>query len=50
MLYYRNCIPSTVSMKALYEKMVAARGQCLVDVGFWGGVIPDNEVCCNWDY
>ncbi|XP_066955601.1 allantoinase isoform X1 [Macrobrachium rosenbergii] len=37
-----NSIPPTTTMKAWEEKMNAARDQCWVDVGFWGGVIPGN--------
>ena len=37
-----NSIPPTTSPQALAVKREAARGQCLVDVGFWGGAVPDN--------
>lgn len=37
-----NSIPATTTFKALKEKQEAARGQCSVDVGFWGGVVPGN--------
>jgi allantoinase len=37
-----NCIPPTVDVGALQAKRSAAAGQCYVDVGFWGGVIPGN--------
>lgn len=37
-----NSIPATTTVAALEEKMAAARGQCAVDVGFWGGVVPGN--------
>src|SRR5262249_29667174 len=37
-----DSLPSTVSVAALETKREAARGQCHVDVGFWGGVIPGN--------
>lgn len=37
-----NSIPSTVTAEALRIKKAEARGQCLIDVGFWGGVIPGN--------
>jgi allantoinase len=37
-----NSIPPTVSVAALAEKQAAARGQCFVDVGFWGGAVPGN--------
>src|SRR3974390_239812 len=46
-----NSIPATVSVEALQTKVEAARGQCWVDVGFWGGVIPGNagEVRRLWE-
>jgi allantoinase len=37
-----NNIPATTNVAALEEKRRAARGQCWVDVGFWGGVVPGN--------
>ena len=37
-----NSIPSTTSVAALDAKRRAATGQCYVDVGFWGGVVPGN--------
>lgn len=37
-----NSIPATTTLAAFENKMAAARGQCRVDVGFWGGVIPGN--------
>jgi allantoinase len=37
-----NNIPATTTVPALEEKRRAARGQCWVDVGFWGGVVPGN--------
>lgn len=37
-----NSIPSTVTAEALRIKKKEASGQCLIDVGFWGGVIPGN--------
>ena len=37
-----NSIPPTVSVDALRAKQAAARGQCHVDVGFWGGAVPGN--------
>jgi allantoinase len=38
-----NSIPATTTVRALDAKREAARGQCHVDVGFWGGVVPGNE-------
>src|ERR1700730_61321 len=38
----RARVPATVSTDALAAKRRAADGQCHVDVGFWGGVIPGN--------
>jgi allantoinase len=37
-----NSIPATTTVDALHEKVTAARGKCAVDVGFWGGVVPEN--------
>lgn len=37
-----NCIPVTTTRAALDAKLSACAGQCWVDVGFWGGVVPGN--------
>jgi allantoinase len=37
-----DSVPTTVTVAALEAKRRAAEGQCHVDVGFWGGVIPGN--------
>jgi allantoinase len=37
-----NSIPPTTTLENFQEKLVAADGQCSVDVGFWGGVVPGN--------
>jgi allantoinase len=37
-----NSIPPTTTLEGFQRKVEAARGQCSVDVGFWGGVVPDN--------
>ncbi len=37
-----NSIPATTTLEAFQAKLAAARGQCWVDVGFWGGVVPGN--------
>jgi allantoinase len=37
-----NCVPVTTSVAALEAKIAAARGQCAVDVAFWGGAVPGN--------
>jgi allantoinase len=37
-----NSIPATTTLEALRTKMEAAQKRCLVDVGFWGGVVPGN--------
>jgi allantoinase len=37
-----DSVPATVTAEALAIKRSAADGQCHVDVGFWGGVIPSN--------
>jgi len=37
-----NSIPPTTTLAALEEKRAIAAPQARVDVGFWGGAIPDN--------
>src|SRR6266850_2868352 len=37
-----NSIPPTTTVRGLRAKAEAARDQCWVDVGFWGGVVPGN--------
>jgi allantoinase len=37
-----NSLPPTTSQTALLAKRTAAEGKCRVNVGFWGGAIPDN--------
>ncbi|HYG62053.1 MAG TPA: allantoinase AllB [Thermoanaerobaculia bacterium] len=37
-----NSIPATTTREALRIKRAAAAGQCAVDAGFWGGVVPGN--------
>ncbi len=37
-----NSSPVTTHRAALAAKAQAAAGQCLVDYGFWGGVVPGN--------
>jgi len=37
-----NSIPATTSVAAMEQKVSAAAGQCWIDVGFWGGVVPGN--------
>lgn len=37
-----DSIPTTTDVAALEVKRQAADGQCHVDVGFWGGVVPGN--------
>ena len=39
-----NSIPPTTTVHNLEAKRAAASGQCFTDVGFWGGVIPGNQV------
>lgn len=38
-----NAIPPTTTVEGFREKLAAAEGQCWVDVGFYGGVIPGNS-------
>ena len=37
-----NAIPPTTTVAGFKEKLAASEGQCWVDVGFYGGVIPGN--------
>jgi allantoinase len=37
-----NSVPATTTAGALSAKREAARAQCHVDVGFWGGLVPGN--------
>ncbi|MCJ1450620.1 hypothetical protein MMC28_000953 [Mycoblastus sanguinarius] len=37
-----NAIPPTTTVNGLREKIAAAQGQCWVDVGFYGGIVPGN--------
>ena len=38
-----NAIPPTTTVENFDAKIRAAEGQCWVDVGFYGGVVPGNE-------
>ncbi|CAI2168933.1 18299_t:CDS:2 [Funneliformis geosporum] len=38
-----NSIPPTTNVHNLQEKIRAAKGKCWVDVGFYGGIIPENQ-------
>ena len=38
-----NSVPPTVDAAALAVKRDAARPQCHIDVGFWGGAVPGNR-------
>ncbi|KAK9456461.1 hypothetical protein V1511DRAFT_497630 [Dipodascopsis uninucleata] len=38
-----NAIPPTTTLENFNVKKKAAEQQCWVDVGFWGGVIPNND-------
>ncbi|OAA59613.1 allantoinase [Niveomyces insectorum RCEF 264] len=37
-----NAIPPTTTLAGFQAKLAASRGQCWVDVAFYGGVIPGN--------
>ncbi|EEQ30564.1 Allantoinase [Microsporum canis] len=37
-----NSIPPTTTVPWLEEKVEAAKGQCWVDYGFYGGLVPNN--------
>jgi allantoinase len=38
-----NNLPETTTVENLRTKESAARGRCIVDYGFWGGVVADNQ-------
>ncbi|KAI9247226.1 hypothetical protein BY458DRAFT_551142 [Sporodiniella umbellata] len=38
-----NAIPPTTTVENLHTKLEAAKDKCHVDVGFWGGLIPNNQ-------
>lgn len=46
-----NSIPPTIDPSALEAKQEAARGAVSVDVGFWGGAVPDSlgHLRALWD-
>jgi allantoinase len=37
-----NSIPATTTVEALDEKRTVAAGKAMVNVGFWGGAVPQN--------
>ncbi|XP_030583669.1 allantoinase, mitochondrial [Archocentrus centrarchus] len=39
-----NSIPPTTTLSNFHEKLREATGRCFVDVAFWGGVIPGNQL------
>lgn len=40
---HRNSIPSTTTVENLLTKVHASKGKLHVDVGLWGGIVPNNE-------
>uniref|UniRef100_A0A1A9W346 allantoinase n=1 Tax=Glossina brevipalpis TaxID=37001 RepID=A0A1A9W346_9MUSC len=38
-----NAVPPTTSLAGLKAKISTARGKIFVDIGFWGGLIPENS-------
>jgi len=38
-----NNLPATTTVENLRAKQSSARGQCMVDYAFWGGVVADNQ-------
>jgi allantoinase len=38
-----NSLPATTTVENLRAKVAAAKDQCFVDYGFWGGVVADNQ-------
>ncbi|KAM4574734.1 allantoinase, mitochondrial isoform 1-T1 [Fundulus diaphanus] len=39
-----NSIPPTTTLRNLHQKLQEATGRCFVDVAFWGGVVPGNQL------
>lgn len=39
-----NSIPPTTTLGNFCEKLQVATGKCFVDIAFWGGVIPGNQL------
>ncbi|WP_028647233.1 allantoinase AllB [Nocardiopsis sp. CNT312] len=39
-----NSVPPTTTVEGLAAKRAAAEGRVAVDVGFWGGAVPENSV------
>jgi allantoinase len=37
-----NSVPATTTLSGMAAKLEAVAGQCHVDIGFWGGVVPGN--------
>jgi allantoinase len=37
-----DSFPATLTPEALEAKRASARGRCHIDVGFWGGAVPEN--------
>lgn len=44
LICYRNSIPPTITLDSLKVKAKEAYAKTFVDVAFWGGVIPGNQV------
>lgn len=38
-----NAVPPTTTLAGFNEKLAASQGQCWIDVGFYGGVLPGNS-------
>lgn len=43
-ILFRNSLPPTTTEENLKAKARVAQTKSFVDVGFWGGVIPGNQV------
>ena len=43
-----NSLPVTTDIQSLQAKFNATKGKLHVDVGFHGGIVPDNEVQIAW--
>src|SRR5699024_11542901 len=38
-----NSVPPTTTVEGLIAKRAAAEGKLAIDVGFWGGAVPENS-------
>ena len=43
-----NSLPVTTDIQSLQAKHIATKGKLHVDVGFYGGIVPGNEIQVAW--